>query len=187
MAYCKNCGYKSNNDAKFCIKCGCKLNESINFDYKNEDSLWSNIITILIVLLACFICFWLIHNGSQIDNIVKNTATKTQKTHNKFSPSNKIKNLPPKENLEVINTSVCAVDQFGTMGVCGIIKNNSSRTYIYAQVDINLYDSYGNLIATAMDNINNIPSGGTWKFMAHPLSVGVYWFKSYQIVNVSGW
>lgn len=51
--------------------------------------------------------------------------------------------------------------------VTGSIRNNTRRTYSYAQVQINVYDSNGAQIGSTMDNINNLAPGGIWKFDAY--------------------
>lgn len=48
----------------------------------------------------------------------------------------------------------------------GIVKNNTKRDMSYASITFNLYDKDGNLLGTALDNINNLKAGGTWKFKA---------------------
>lgn len=48
----------------------------------------------------------------------------------------------------------------------GIVINNKDRDLSYAQVTFTLYDADGNQIGTALDNINNLKAGGTWKFKA---------------------
>ena len=48
----------------------------------------------------------------------------------------------------------------------GRVRNTTNRTYTYAQITFNVYDSEGAQIGTAMDNINNWEAGGTWRFKA---------------------
>jgi len=50
--------------------------------------------------------------------------------------------------------------------ITGIVRNDSSRTYDYAQIEFNLYDSAGNQVGSTFDNINNLAPGATWRFKA---------------------
>ena len=50
--------------------------------------------------------------------------------------------------------------------IVGIIKNNSSHKYNYAQVTFILLDKNNNQVGSAMDNINDLEPGATWKFKA---------------------
>lgn len=147
-----------------------------DFRPKNDNSLIGNILIVVLVVFICFVIYKMTDIASKV-----NTDIKTIKNN----PQLNIK--PAKPNLQVTKSIVCPVDNFGTPGVCGIVKNNTSRMLSYVQIDINLYDAHNNLIATAVDNINNLPAGGTWQFMARPLTFNILPFRSYEIVNVSGW
>lgn len=48
----------------------------------------------------------------------------------------------------------------------GSVKNTSKETFVYVQITYNLYDKSGARIGTALDNINNLEGGATWKFKA---------------------
>ena len=50
--------------------------------------------------------------------------------------------------------------------IVGTLKNNTSRSYSYVSIEYSIYDEEGNIIDTAMDNINNLGAGETWKFTA---------------------
>lgn len=67
--------------------------------------------------------------------------------------------------------------------VVGTVKNNSSRSYGYVQVEINLYDSGGNQVGSTLDNTNNLEAGGTWKFKALILDDRA---TSYKVIKVTG-
>lgn len=88
---------------------------------------------------------------------------------------------PPKKDLEVTETHTES-DGF-VQYVAGTVKNNTSRTYGYVQVEINLYDESGAQVGSTLDNTNNLEPGGTWKFRAPVFENGV---KSYKIKNVTG-
>lgn len=67
--------------------------------------------------------------------------------------------------------------------ISGMIKNNTDQTPSYVQVTFNLYDEEGNQIGTAMDNINDLEAGRTWKFEAVSWEEGV---ASYRLAEISG-
>ena len=50
--------------------------------------------------------------------------------------------------------------------IIGTVRNSTNRTFGYAQVEFNVYDASGSQVGSAMDNINNLEPGGTWKFKA---------------------
>ena len=77
-----------------------------------------------------------------------------------------------------------AYDEYGmSYSITGSIKNNTDRDASYVQVTFNLYDEEGNQIGTAMDNINDLEAGGTWKFEAVSWEEGV---ASYRLAEISG-
>jgi len=69
----------------------------------------------------------------------------------------------------------------------GIVKNNTSYDYSYVQITFNLYDAQGNAIGSAMDNINGLKSGGTWKFKAIGLIDDPDDVARYELSEISGW
>lgn len=86
------------------------------------------------------------------------------------------------KNLELIEAYKCHLD-YGAKGVCGTIKNNSSHTYKYAEISINLYDTSGNLIGNTISNINNFKPEKYWKFQAPVIE---YNATSFEIEEISG-
>lgn len=89
---------------------------------------------------------------------------------------------PTTKNLELIEAYKCHLD-YGAKGVCGTIKNNSSHTYTYAQVGINLYDANGTLLGSTLSNINNFRPGKYWKFRAPVIE---YNATSFEVEEISG-
>ena len=75
-------------------------------------------------------------------------------------------------------------DSYGTY-VEGTIKNNTDKSYSYVQVTFNLFDSEGNQLGTAIDNINNFQPNSTWKYKA----VGLTTEKAArcEFVEITGW
>ena len=64
----------------------------------------------------------------------------------------------------------------------GTVTNNSGRDLSYVQILIPTYDADGNKVGDAMDNINNLKDGETWKFEAIDSSGGVdYDAENYEL------
>ena len=64
----------------------------------------------------------------------------------------------------------------------GTVTNNSGRDLSYVQILIPTYDADGNKVGDAMDNINNLKDGETWKFKAIDSSGGVdYDAENYEL------
>lgn len=82
--------------------------------------------------------------------------------------------------LQLVEHSV-KKDNFATY-IVGTVKNNSSKQYGYAQVEINLYDTSGAVVGSTLANINNLEPNGTWKFEA----IALQEFKTYKIKDVTG-
>lgn len=66
----------------------------------------------------------------------------------------------------------------------GIVKNNTDKDKGYVQITFNLYDADGNQLGTALDNINNLKAGGTWKFKAIGMGDGI---ESYEFAEIVGY
>lgn len=67
--------------------------------------------------------------------------------------------------------------------IVGTIKNNTSKKTSYIQVTFSIYDKDGNVIGSAIDNVNYIEPGGTWKFKAMILEEE---YDSFKFESVSG-
>lgn len=72
---------------------------------------------------------------------------------------------PRPETYEIIGDVTFEDDGFACY-LTGTLKNNSGKECSYIQISFNLYDEDGNQIGTALDNLNNLADGGTWKFKA---------------------
>lgn len=68
--------------------------------------------------------------------------------------------------------------------IVGVVKNNTNKDYDYLQISFTLYDEMGNVVDTAFANINNIKSGGTWKFEAMYFDNTV---TSWELDEITGW
>ena len=63
------------------------------------------------------------------------------------------------------------------------MRNNTTKTYGYVQVSINLYDASGALIGSTLANVNNLEPGGLWKFRAAVIETGV---ANWRVLDVTG-
>lgn len=85
-----------------------------------------------------------------------------------------------KPDLEVLSTSD---ESDGLMRyVVGEIRNNSSKTYGYVQVEIGLYQGE-KLVGSTLDNVNNLEPGQTWSFKALVVDDNA---DNYKITGVTG-
>ncbi|MDO5696200.1 MAG: FxLYD domain-containing protein [Eubacteriales bacterium] len=50
--------------------------------------------------------------------------------------------------------------------VTGVLVNNTDSKKSYVQVEFPVYDKDGNKLGTALDNVNNLEPGKSWKFKA---------------------
>lgn len=87
---------------------------------------------------------------------------KAEETYNKVVEEQK-------QSLELVgNVTMTSSGGYGyyTYNIEGVLKNVSGKKLNYAQVSFVIYDSAGNNIGSAFDNINYIDVNGTWKFKA---------------------
>ncbi len=75
-------------------------------------------------------------------------------------------------------------NEYGNRFVVGTVKNTGTKTYSYAQVSINLYDSSGAQVGSALDNLNNLEPGGLWKFRAIVIEDTA---ENAKVKEISGW
>ena len=84
-------------------------------------------------------------------------------------------------SLEVVSTSD-ETDGY-VRYVVGEIRNNSTKTYGYVQVEIGLYQGE-TLVGSTLDNVNNLEPGQTWSFKAPVLEDSA---DNYKITGVTGY
>lgn len=76
-------------------------------------------------------------------------------------------------------------DTFGSQYIEGIIQNDTGKDYSYVQVTFRVYDENGNQLGTAIDNINYLKNGATWKYKATPFIFED--FVTYEFEEITGW
>lgn len=115
-----------------------------------------------IFLAIYYLDAFIYENGKvvkQIDEVEKEIQEKT-KNVNIASNFNK-------SNFELVGDLTTTTSPYGyNRFIEGVVWNNSHKKATYVQITFNLYDSNGNKVGTAIDNISGLESGGTWKFKA---------------------
>lgn len=89
----------------------------------------------------------------------------------------------PPPNLQVLSVA-WESGQYGNSYATGKVRNNTNRTYNYAQIEINLLDSNGNLVGSTLDNVNNLAPRQVWEFRAPVLEDQATRFR---VEDVSGY
>ena len=97
-------------------------------------------------------------------------------------------NANTKEKLNIANVEMI-VDYSSYLGysvkITGTAKNLSGKNYSYASVEFSVYDVDGNNLGTALDNINHLANGDTWKFEANLFSYPNTRPNSYKLVEIT--
>ena len=86
-----------------------------------------------------------------------------------------------------IGENITTVEEdFGLVYITGTIKNETNHETSYVQIVFNCLDADGNVIGSAMDNVNFIKAGGTWKFKALILDCNPEDVVSYELADLTG-
>lgn len=182
MTNCPSCGEMIAKSAKSCPKCGAKMKKPW---YKKW---WVWVIAVIVIAG--------IGNSSQSSKTQEapmQSANPSQQGEGDGSgqaapaqPTEGENQAVPasepvkKADVEIIGDTTVEGDDFSKY-ICGTIQNNTDKKYSYVQVTFNLYDAEGNQIGTALDNINNLEAGGTWKFKAVSFESD---FASYKLSDI---
>ena len=71
--------------------------------------------------------------------------------------------------------------------VSGLIKNTTNHDFSYVSIEFAIYDSSGNNLGTALDNINNLLAGDTWSFEATLFNFPSTKPVSYKLIEINAW
>ena len=93
---------------------------------------------------------------------------------------------PATEKLEILSHNMSTAE-FGNLVVKGAAKNVSSSNLSYAEVRVKFYDAAGALIATSLDNINDLGPGESWNFEVMYPGMDTENVASYKIGVGSTW
>jgi hypothetical protein len=195
--FCRKCGKVNPDKARFCLDCGEPLDKNyvpVNVSVpiqkpKSKVGCLSIVgsIAINVIVFAVIGNLTKDNTNSISDNIASGLSStaisSTIKIPEATEPPKETAEPPKKDNLEVLNVDSKSTE-YGDRSVVGTIKNNTSRTYDYVSVEINLYDSAGNLVGSTLDNVNNLEPEGKWNFEALILEENA---TKYKIVKISGY
>ncbi len=152
--FCSNCGKEIKDGSKFCDGCGASVEGGAdNASLRSEQPKKK--------MHGCLKAFLIFIGISFVFGIIGSLHDSSGQSQTPVSTNT----VQKKADLELVESSFCQLD-YGVKGVCGTIKNNSDKTYSYAQVSINLYDASENLIGSTLANINNLAPQKQWKFQA---------------------
>ena len=71
--------------------------------------------------------------------------------------------------------------------ITGVAKNVSGKKLSYASVEFVIYAADGSNLGTALDNINNLYNGDTWRFEAALFSFPKIQPTSYRLSDITAW
>ena len=94
------------------------------------------------------------------------------------------------EKLEVsgITMTVSYNEYLGySVKIAGVAKNTSGRALSYASVEFSVFDSSGNNLGTALDNISNLGDGDTWRFEATLFSFPKVKPTAWKLADINAW
>ena len=160
---CKHCKSEIPKDAKICPVCRKKQGPKI----------WQIVLAAFIILavLGAILPKSETPQTSPEGNTSSQAVTQESKAEEK------------KEDFTISETTV-EEDTFSYY-IVGTVTNNTNKEKGYMQITFNLYDAEDNLIGTAIDNVNNLKPGGTWKFKAMAL-VDKNEIARYELAEVTG-
>ena len=69
--------------------------------------------------------------------------------------------------------------------IIGTLTNNSSDDYDYVTINYHVSDKDGNILGNAIDSIDNLEKGKSWKFKVVYENVDAKEVKNFKINNVS--
>lgn len=167
MKKCKWCQTEIEEKAKVCPNC--------KKDLRN----WFAKHPVLSVIIGLVVLSMIAGGGNKTAVNQTGNATNTVST---VAKTEAVKpEEPKKQDLEILEHKF--VKEKYSSKVVGKVKNNTTKTYGYAQVEINLYDKDNTLVGSTLANINNFEAGTTWKFEAIVLKDETV---TYKIKEVSG-
>lgn len=170
MRKCKHCLSEIEDNATVCPNCR----------KSQRTPTW--VIVLICIIPVLFVFITALNIDDLEDTNSKNTTDQTQEKANK-----KEKTTIKKERFTLEDGHTGSSDEYNVgYYIEGYIKNNTNRKYSYVQVTFNLYDSEGNQLGTAIDNINNLEANGRWKFKAIALSETEN-IASYKLEKITGY
>ena len=165
---CKKCGHEVSKTAKTCPNCGAKVPKFT----------WWQIALSIVIFFVLIGIFSPKSNNSSVNSI---KDSKSQKQEQQNNTKNK-ETVVAKDDLELLDWDWSNDEYYKYL--VGKIKNNTEKTYSYAQIEFNLYDKDDAQIGTAVANIQNLEPGKIWKFKAIVLEKET---KTAKIKGITGY
>ena len=110
-------------------------------------------------------------------------ASTTQQTEQAAEPEPEPAPEPSEPRLELLSHYWQNAGH-GTAYVVGRIRNNTSSTLSYVQVQVNLTTQNGEVVGSTLDNMNNLSPGSVWRFKAYVTEDNA---ARYQITDITGY
>lgn len=165
MKKCKYCMSEIDDKAKICPHCG-----------KKQKKKFGRVIGILLGVVVLFIIIGaLAGGGDDADTKKQNVSDESQQV---TDPVSKMSH----GLLETVVEPSEGHTEYGNQIVNGTIKNVSGKTLSYVEINYAIYDSDGNQIGTAMDNITDLTDGSTWKYSAYEFADDE--FVSFELTSI---
>ncbi len=177
--FCPNCHKEVDKDVNFCKYCGFKFRK---FEENlSQDKNWNLHLFIGVTCIVLFIVMALfaISNDSRSktqdfvaeQTRVENTEVKDIKpaqTQTSTSTSSQVKTTQNTGSPSLSKVSLISkgfgYTQFGEPAVVGQVKNNNNQA-VYIRADIDLLDSYGNIVGDTY-TYQNVQPHSVWNFEA---------------------
>ena len=129
--------------------------------------LWVMIISVLGIVLYCFL-FWKLFNSSFQYEVEKDGTILIDKE--RFTISNEIKSYYDSDKE--------------TFYIVGTLKNNTTKQYCDIVLNFAVYDLNGNILGNAYAYLDQMDKNETWKFKASYDDVDATDAVSYKLIEV---
>lgn len=131
-----------------------------------------NVLKKVAIALVVLVALGVIFGGSSQDKVSSSSGSDKGKVEVASSSSGDaggqetaVEPAQPKEKYTITNEELDTSNPYSA-SITGVLTNNTDRDYSYVQVEYIIYDAEGNQVGNALDNINNLKAGGSWKFSA---------------------
>lgn len=127
-----------------------------------------NVLKKVAIALVVLIALGVIFGGSSQDKVSSSSGSDKGKVEVQSTASTgeaQQEAVQPKEKYTITNEELDTSNPYSA-SITGVLTNNTDRDYSYVQVEYIIYDAEGNQVGNALDNINNLKAGGSWKFSA---------------------
>ena len=197
MRQCPQCGYMNDDTQQVCFHCQFDIATSVKSKRRKM---------IIIIAIVVGIYLAIVINGMNTSPNYQQSEYPDNKTNSSYGsyyappapvptsqpeetnsnngnyvapmPEHQPQYTPPPEPVEkfTIGQWGAVNGEFGST-ITGYVRNNTSDTIRYAQIEFTLYDRNYALVDSAFDNIVNWGPGEVWKFQAQTFRTGAAYTK----------